>query len=139
MIDKVLFADDEQAILDSYRRIRSGEYQVDIAKGGSNGLAAIKENGPDAIVVSDMRMPVMNGAGFLSQVRQCAPDAFVFIRAFVDGGNLNIPFHMEGVANLEELSLPGQFEPMQGPGNKFSVGNYLILGMDTEASQKQLV
>jgi len=74
MADKILLVDDEQAVLDSYRRILYGEFHVDLANGASNGFAAIKKNGPYSIVISDMRMPVMNGAEFLSQVRQSNPD-----------------------------------------------------------------
>lgn len=38
------------------------------------GLAAIAASGPFAVVVSDMRMPQMDGARFLAQVREIAPD-----------------------------------------------------------------
>ena len=75
MAKKVLFVDDELAVLDGYRRSLRGEFAVDIAEGGEQGLASIRDRGPYAVVVSDMRMPGMNGAQFLAQVRQKSPDS----------------------------------------------------------------
>jgi response regulator RpfG family c-di-GMP phosphodiesterase len=75
MAHKVLFVDDELAVLDGYRRSLRGDFAVDIAEGGEQGLVSIRDRGPYAVVVSDMRMPSMNGAQFLAQVRQEAPDA----------------------------------------------------------------
>lgn len=72
--DKILFVDDEPAVLDGYRRLLHREFAVDTAGGGEQGLALIREQGPYAVVISDMRMPGMNGAQFLAQVRQATPD-----------------------------------------------------------------
>lgn len=74
MSDKVLFVDDERAVLDGYRRLLSREIPLETAVGGAMGLAAIRESGPFGVVVSDMRMPEMDGAQFLAQVREIAPD-----------------------------------------------------------------
>jgi len=49
-------------------------YEVHTATTGEQGLATIAESGPFAVVLSDMRMPKMDGAAFLSRVRQLAPD-----------------------------------------------------------------
>jgi len=46
---------------------------VSTAKGGAQGLATIQVVGPFAVVISDMRMPGMNGAEFLAHVRKLAP------------------------------------------------------------------
>ena len=74
MIYKVLFVDDESSILDGYKRMLHREFQVDTAVGGLQGLALIRDHGPYSVVISDMRMPEMNGAQFLSQVRKTVPD-----------------------------------------------------------------
>lgn len=73
MNDRVLFVDDEKDILDGYRRLLHGEFDIQTALGGGQALAELHLFGPYAIVISDMRMPGMNGAEFLSQVRQLAP------------------------------------------------------------------
>ena len=70
MADKILFVDDEPTILEGYKRVLYPEFQVDTADSAAKALAAIKENGPYSVVVSDMRMPVTNGAQFLAKVRQ---------------------------------------------------------------------
>jgi FixJ family two-component response regulator len=75
MADKVLFVDDEPAFLAVYRLILSSHFDIDTAVGGEQGLAAIRNHGPYAVVVSDMRMPGMNGARFLARVREDAPEA----------------------------------------------------------------
>jgi FixJ family two-component response regulator len=74
MVEKILFVDDESAVLDGYRRMLYREFEVDTAVGGELGLATIHDSGPYSIVISDMRMPGMNGAEFLYQVRQKSPD-----------------------------------------------------------------
>ncbi len=73
MTEKVLFVDDEPAVLDGYRRLLGRELSMDTAVGGALGLAAIADSGPYGIVVSDMRMPQMDGPRFLARVRDVAP------------------------------------------------------------------
>jgi response regulator RpfG family c-di-GMP phosphodiesterase len=74
MPDKILFVDDEPPVLESLKRMLHKEFEVDTAPGGEEGLATIQALGPYSVVVSDMRMPGMNGAEFLAQVRLTAPD-----------------------------------------------------------------
>ena len=75
MTERILFVDDEPAVLEGYRRLLGRELAIDTAIGGASGLAAIAESGPYAVVISDMRMPGMNGAQFLAKVREVAPTA----------------------------------------------------------------
>src|ERR1035438_1339205 len=74
MMDKILFVDDESLALSGYQRLLHRGFDVGIALDAEQGLASIQKNGPYAVVISDMRMPGMNGAQFLSQVRLKAPD-----------------------------------------------------------------
>ncbi|MGA2348973.1 MAG: response regulator [Terracidiphilus sp.] len=74
MVEKILFVDDEPSVLDGYRRMLRREFEVDTAVGGQEGLAKIHDFGPYSVVISDMRMPGMNGAQFLAQVRKNTPD-----------------------------------------------------------------
>jgi response regulator RpfG family c-di-GMP phosphodiesterase len=73
MSEKILFVDDEPAVLEGYKRLLGRERPIDTAVGGAAGLAAIAESGPYAVVISDMRMPQMDGAQFLAKVRDMAP------------------------------------------------------------------
>lgn len=71
---KILFVDDEQNILSSLRRLfRSEGYEVFLATSGREGLAILEREAID-LVVSDMRMPEMDGAAFLKQVATRWPD-----------------------------------------------------------------
>jgi len=74
MTERILFVDDEPPVLDGYKRTLHRDFDVDTAVGGEQGLNSIFERGPYPVVISDMRMPGMNGAQFLAQVRQRAPD-----------------------------------------------------------------
>lgn len=70
----VLLVDDEIAILDGLRRQLRSNFAVSTASGGLEALALIEAEGPFAAIVSDMRMPGMDGATFLSEARQRTPD-----------------------------------------------------------------
>ena len=74
MAGKILFVDDEPAVLDGLKRMLHKEFEVDTAVGGEQALEAIDASGPYSVVVSDMQMPGMNGAQFLAKVRQTTPD-----------------------------------------------------------------
>ena len=75
MSGRILFVDDEPNILSGFERLFRKEYQFDTAPGGAEGLARLASSGPYAVVLSDMRMPRMNGAEFLAQVREVSPDS----------------------------------------------------------------
>ena len=71
---RLLLVDDEPSILSSLRRLlRPTGYLVLTAESGAAGLAML-EREPVDLVISDMRMPEMDGAHFLEQVRQRWPD-----------------------------------------------------------------
>ena len=74
MADKILFVDDEPAVLEGYKRVLYPEFEVDIVNSAARAFAAMEENGPYSVVISDMRMPIMNGAEFLSKIRKSTPD-----------------------------------------------------------------
>ncbi|MDA8694013.1 response regulator [Pseudomonadales bacterium] len=70
---KVLFVDDEKSILVALRRLcRNTGWDIYTAESGDEGLAIIDEHTID-LVVSDMRMPKINGAEFLEQVVERSP------------------------------------------------------------------
>jgi DNA-binding NarL/FixJ family response regulator len=74
MADKILFVDDEPAVLEGYKRVLYPEFEVDIVDSAARAFVAMEENGPYSVVISDMRMPTMNGAEFLSRIRKSQPD-----------------------------------------------------------------
>jgi len=75
MNEKILLVDDEQAVLQGYRRLLHGDFNLETAVGGVDALSLLqKNNGSYAVVVSDMRMPQMDGVELLTKVRTLFPD-----------------------------------------------------------------
>ncbi|TKB06028.1 HD domain-containing phosphohydrolase [Desulforhopalus sp. IMCC35007] len=74
MTEKILFVDDEPHVLQSIQRQLRKRFTLEIAEGGAEALRILKENGPFAVIVSDMRMPEMNGVELLSKVKDLYPD-----------------------------------------------------------------
>lgn len=72
---KVLFVDDEPAALEGFRLTQGKQYDVHVAASGAQGLEILRRESDIAVVVSDMRMPEMDGAEFLAAVKELAPDA----------------------------------------------------------------
>jgi FixJ family two-component response regulator len=70
----VLCVDDDPNILAAFQRQFRKMFQVETAIGPEEGLAAITNKGPFAVVISDLRMPGMNGIQFLAAVKAQAPD-----------------------------------------------------------------
>jgi adenylate cyclase len=70
----LLFVDDESNILSALKRLfRSTGFKLLTAESGIAGMQILATEKVD-LVISDMRMPVMNGAQFLAQVKQHYPD-----------------------------------------------------------------
>lgn len=78
---RVLFVDDEPNILSGLRRMLRGqrnEWEMDFQPSGLEALKAMEEQ-PFDIVVSDMKMPGMDGAELLSEVQRLYPNTIRII------------------------------------------------------------
>lgn len=75
-VARVLCVDDEPHVLEGLRDSLRRSFDVHVAQCGTDALALLEQD-PDgyAVVISDMRMPGMSGAAFLSQARRVAPNA----------------------------------------------------------------
>ncbi|HYM77283.1 MAG TPA: response regulator [Candidatus Dormibacteraeota bacterium] len=82
MAEKILLVDDDSNVLDGYRRTLSRDFAMETATGGQEALALVAEKGPYAVVVSDMRMPGMDGVQLLSRIKAGSPDT---IRVMLTG------------------------------------------------------
>jgi FixJ family two-component response regulator len=72
---RVLFVDDEQRLLESIAINLRKDYEVHVATSGDQALHKLSELKNVAVVVSDFRMPQMDGATFLHEVMSRAPQA----------------------------------------------------------------
>jgi response regulator RpfG family c-di-GMP phosphodiesterase len=61
--------------LHAYQRGLRKLFDIETAPGGAEGLEMIASHGPFAVVVSDMRMPGMDGVQFLASVKKQAPQS----------------------------------------------------------------
>lgn len=74
MTKKILCVDDEPNVLQAFERQLRKQFEIQTALGPEEGLRMISESGPFAVVVSDLRMPGMNGVDFLTRVRKMTPE-----------------------------------------------------------------
>jgi len=72
--EKILFVDDEQYVLEALTRQLHQAYPVKTAGSASEALEILKSKGPFAAVVSDLRMPGMDGIALLAEVRKRYPN-----------------------------------------------------------------
>ncbi|MCU7938086.1 MAG: EAL domain-containing protein [gamma proteobacterium symbiont of Bathyaustriella thionipta] len=73
MKEKILIVDDELHILQGYKRALRKHFKIHTASSGKQALEKVANDGPFAIVISDMRMPNMSGLELLSTLKETAP------------------------------------------------------------------
>jgi len=119
MDKRILIIDDEASVLSTLKRLfRNKPYEVFSALSAEEGLRLLKEQSVD-LIISDMRMPQMDGAEFLSIVKEIYPlterilltgyaDMESTIKAINDGGifgYLSKPWEVEQLLSLVESAL----------------------------------
>jgi response regulator RpfG family c-di-GMP phosphodiesterase len=72
---RVLCVDDEPQVLEGVTLSLRRAYEVVTANSGPAGLELLARDEGVSVIVSDMRMPGMDGATFLGKARAMAPDA----------------------------------------------------------------
>ena len=105
---KILIVDDDEAANQTFARMLQFEgYDVRTALNAQNGLDEATRNRPDAIIL-DLRMPLVDGLGFLRQLRahdgqRSTPVAIVTGDYFLDDAVS---------AELRELGAELRFKPL---------------------------
>lgn len=72
---RLLCVDDEPNVVAGLQRNLRTRFDVSVALDGEEGLRVIGAEKPFAVILSDMRMPGMDGAAFLSRARTASPDS----------------------------------------------------------------
>ena len=81
--NKILIVDDEQHVRQLLSKVlRKEGYEIYTAADGREGLQIFQDNNID-VIISDIKMPVMDGIEFLHEVKAQQPDVgFILITAF---------------------------------------------------------
>jgi len=78
MAERVLLVDDEPLVLSALQRQLKKSFDVSIANSGQEAIECVKlsisQGTPYAVVVSDMRMPGLDGIETLSRIKDIAPE-----------------------------------------------------------------
>ena len=137
MKEKVLFVDDDPNILEAYTRNLRKFYEIDTALKGDEGLARLNGKEPYLVVVSDLRMPGMNGVEFLSKVKEKTPDT---IRMMLTG-NADLEAAIESVNKgniFRFLVKPCSVEILKGALND-GIRQYNLVNAERELLEKTLL
>ena len=136
MAQKILLVDDEQNVLDGLQRLFRKEFSLETACGGEAGLALMASSGPFAVVVSDMRMPGMNGIQFLMAARERHPET---VRLMLTG-NSDIKTAIDAVNEghvFRFLTKPCPDEILRG-ALRAGIAQYELITAEKELLEKTL-
>ncbi|MBA4406147.1 Fis family transcriptional regulator [bacterium] len=79
MLSKILIVDDEKPIRDSLKMVLTEEgFSADVAGDGEEAFLKIQENSYD-VVISDIKMPKMDGMQLLESASKISPETFFII------------------------------------------------------------
>jgi serine phosphatase RsbU (regulator of sigma subunit) len=120
MNEKILLVDDEPKVLAAIKRQLRKEFRFETALSGEEALKVIDEKGPFAVVVSDYKMPGMNGIDFLCKVKSVDPDT---VRMMLTGS----ADMSTAIAAVNEGSI-FQFHPKPCPAD--TLGKAIKSGID---------
>ncbi|MBV5338336.1 MAG: response regulator [Deltaproteobacteria bacterium] len=87
---RILIVDDEAHVLSSLKRLfRPSGYETSTCGSAKEALQLIETSPPFDLVISDYRMPEMDGVEFLTKVRSCSPDSVrMVLSGFADAGSI---------------------------------------------------
>ena len=73
-LPKVLYVDDEYINLDLLRLTFLNEFEVITAESGEEGLRILEQDPHIKVVISDLKMPGMNGLEFIRRIKSQHPE-----------------------------------------------------------------
>jgi two-component system NtrC family sensor kinase len=87
---RILFVDDERNVLRSLQRIFLDEdYEILTASSGAEGIAVLQSITPIQLIISDYRMPKMNGVDFLREVCNRWPETIrIVLSGYADTASI---------------------------------------------------
>lgn len=73
-LPRVLYVDDEAINLELLQLTFMNEFQIVTAKSADAGLKLLELNPEIHVIISDLKMPVMNGLDFIKEVKSRSPE-----------------------------------------------------------------
>lgn len=82
---RILFVDDEPKVLNAIRRGLRDEFEIETAESGSSAIERIAGGERYCVIVSDFKMPEMNGIQLLQSISELCPDSVrIMLTGFTD-------------------------------------------------------
>ncbi len=134
--EQILIVDDDPNLLSGLQRLFRGHYNLVAANSGMEGLNCLKSKGPFAVIISDMRMPEMNGIQFLMEAQKVCPDT---VRIMLTG-NADVETAMHAVNEgkiLRFLKKPCEKATLEYTID-FSIKQYRLVIAERELLEKTL-
>lgn len=136
MTQRILCVDDEVNVLEGIARHFRKQFEIETAVGSDEGLRAVSERGPYAVVLSDMRMPGMDGAEFLTRVRALSPST---VRMILTGqADMQDAIAAVNEGNIFRFLTKPCPPDMLGQAFTAALDQYRLLNAERELLQKTL-
>ena len=108
----VLVVDDEQENLRTYEEIlHDMDYNVLLQPDGSAALALLSKDAAVDLIITDFRMPGMNGIEFITELKHCRP--FVPVIMITAYGNIETYLHSISLGVFEYVHKPVKKEEFE--------------------------
>lgn len=78
-LPKILYVDDEELNLKLFELNLQKKHTILKATNGNDGLEILRNDKEIQLIISDFRMPTMNGLEFFKEAKKICPNAFYFL------------------------------------------------------------
>lgn len=133
---KILCVDDEPNVLDAFKRQLRGKFNLEVCNSPQRALELLQGGERFSVIVSDMRMPGMDGISFLKQAQERSPHSVrVMLTGNADQATVSQAINQGNVFRF--LNKPCSPEQMEQVLNA-SVEQYKLIHAEKELLQKTL-
>ncbi len=109
---KIVIVEDEPAICNMYKmKLESSGFDVAVAFDGKEGLEVIKKHAP-ALVLLDIKMPVMSGDEMLEKLRQTGWGADIHVIILTNISRDEAPHNLR-LLNIDRYVVKAHYTPKQ--------------------------
>ena len=125
MNEKIFLTDDDENVISGYKRNLRGKYEILSSNNPNEGLEIIKKDSSIAVVVSDFRMPEMDGVTYLQKIKNLNHD---IVRILLTG-------HADAKTSIDAVNKGNIFRLLTKPCSSED----LISTLDSALEQYKLI